>query len=67
MNNKIRFSKVNETKSVGDMQITLLTNTEIRVKNSSMNKVINMRVDLIGLDLEIECTDNDTLQIRCVM
>lgn len=62
----IHFNKVGDKQKVGDLELTLLTNTEVKIKGANVDKLVNMRIDLVGLNLEVEEV-KDNIQIRCVM
>lgn len=62
----IHFNKVGDKQKVGDLELTLLTNTEVQIKGANVDKLVNMRIDLVGLNLEVEEV-KDNIQIRCVM
>lgn len=62
----IHFNKIGDKQKVGDLELTLLTNTEVQIKGANVDKLVNMRIDLVGLNLEVEEV-KDNIQIRCVM
>lgn len=62
----IEFNKIGETKWVKDLQVSLLDSTELFVKSNSLSKLVNMSVNLIGLNLNIK-EENGHVVVTCNM
>ena len=62
----IEFNKIGETKWVKDLQVSLLDSTELFVKSNSLSKLVNMSVNLIGLNLNIK-EENGNVVVTCNM
>lgn len=64
---KVKFTKVGEKVKEGDFEITLVDNTEILVKSPKIEKLVNMRINVIGLTLEVDTRGEENVSVRCAM
>lgn len=64
---KVKFTKVGEKVKEGDFEITLVDNTEILVKSPKIEKLVNMRINVIGLTLEVDIRGKENVSVRCAM